>query len=281
MKNSIFLLSWFLFFSCSKEKLEADVPAYLSIDAISLTTNYLEEGSNSQNITDAWVYINDNLIGVYELPAKFPVLYEGSYELKVYGGIKENGIAATRTRYLFYAPYVEQVNFVEGETITISPNVNYSAAANFVWLEDFEQAGISFSSHTDSDTIINRSVNSAFEGNHSGEIYLEQTMNFVEVYSIPISGLPKNGNPIFLELNFKTNQPIFLGVQNGIQKVAIGGLNATEEWKKIYVSLTDAVQSLPGSSDVEVFFGLENTLTNPFTVEHPNIFLDNIKLVHF
>ena len=47
-------------------------------------------GSITENITDVWVYIEDNLQGVYEIPVEFPVLEEGIKNIRVKAGIKAN-----------------------------------------------------------------------------------------------------------------------------------------------------------------------------------------------
>ena len=81
LRFSVLLLFSFvivsLFLSCQKFEGDQTVPAYIRIDAISIKTNYEEEGAPSSNITDAWVYINEEAIGAYELPAVFPVLAKG------------------------------------------------------------------------------------------------------------------------------------------------------------------------------------------------------------
>ena len=76
----------------------------LQIDSVSLDTNYYEQGSNFKAITDAWVYVDDGLIGAFELPATIPVLAEGKHKLEIRPGIKLNGISSTRAPYPFYQP---------------------------------------------------------------------------------------------------------------------------------------------------------------------------------
>ena len=76
-----------LVISCKKDV--NNIPSYVSINSIALSSDATD------NITDAWVYIDDNLQGVYELPANFPVLAEGKHSLRVRAGIKDNGIAGT------------------------------------------------------------------------------------------------------------------------------------------------------------------------------------------
>jgi hypothetical protein len=270
------------FFSCSKENYVAEIPAYISISDFTLTTTNATQGSASENITDAWVYMNDDLVGVFELPVKFPVLKEGNFTIKVYAGIKENGIGATRARYLAYAPYVKEINLVKDETIVIDPAITYEPSVNFAWLEDFENVNLSFLYHSSSDTIITKSTLDVKEGSYSGQIYLDLGMNFFEATTEVLANVPLNGlSPVYLELDFKTNQPITLGVYLDASQYAFSTLNVATEWTKIYINLTDVIsQNRIGSPELKVFFGLAESPTNPFVLA-PEILIDNLKVVHF
>ena len=278
---SLFLIPGIIFLSCSKEKYEAQIPAYISIDQITFTTDYSTEGSSSSNITDAWIYINDNLVGAFELPATIPVLKEGIVNLKVYAGIKDNGISASRAKYLLYSTYEEQVNLVNGETIEVNPYVTYDTGVKFSWMEDFEQASLSFLYTSGSDTIVNKIATDVKEGNYSGQIYLESGMDYFEATSVAYSNLPQNGTPIYLEMDFKTNEPLLVGIYLDSEQYAKMTLNVTSTWKKIYINLTDLINQKLGASEVKIFSGIEDNPSNPFVSSNPEIFLDNIKLVHF
>jgi hypothetical protein len=267
--------------SCSKDKYEAQVPTYISIDNITLQTNYLNEGSASANITDAWVYINDDLVGVFELPATFPVLKEGNLELKVYAGIKDNGIAATRARYLMYAPHIEQINLVKGETIKINPTIGYNTSVNFRWMEDFESASQSFLYASGNDTIINKQSTTVKEGNFSGFVSLDAGMDFFEATSVGYNNIPHNGSPVYLEMDFIANEYILVGLYIDNTQYAVLTLNTTADWKKIYVNLTDLINTKQNASEIKVFFGIKSTSSNPFLSTNPKVYIDNIKLVHY
>jgi hypothetical protein len=277
----LLVFSSLLISSCSKDKYEAQVPTYITIDSFSFTTDLLSEGSASANITDAWVYVNNDLVGVFELPASFPVLKEGNVELKVYAGIKDNGIAGSRARYLFYAPHIEQVTLVKGETIEISPSVTYESGLNFAWMENFENASLSFLYTAGSDTIINKQSTTVKEGNFSGQIYLESSMDFFEATSIAYSNLPQNGGPVYLEMDFKTNQPLLIGVYVDANQYNVVTLNIASDWKKIYINLTDIVNEVQNVGAHKVFLGIKETSSNPFLTNNPEIYIDNIKLIHY
>jgi hypothetical protein len=270
------------FFSCSKKDFEADIPAYISIDKFILTTDYITQGSASENITDAWVFVNDDLVGVFELPAKFPVLKEGNVTVKVYAGIKENGIAANRKRYLGYSPHIELVNLEKDKEITIEPSITYEPTIQFAWLEDFENTSLTFLYHANSDTVIKKSTEDVKEGNYSGHIFLDPGMTFFEASSIPLPGVPLNGSsPVYLELDFKTNEPITIGVSLDSNQYAFFTLNTSSNWTKTYINLADVIsENNIGASELKVFFGMQESGLNPF-VTNPEVFIDNLKVIHF
>jgi hypothetical protein len=282
IKNYILLIFVGIIFStCSKEKFEAKVPTYITINNIGFSTNYATEGSASENITDAWVFVNDDLMGVYELPATFPVLVEGNAEIKVYAGIKDNGIAASRARYLMYDPYVENISLVAGETIEVKPSVKYNSGITFKWLEDFENASLSFLYHPLSDTIFFKNTSKAKEGTFSGKAYLESNMNFFEATSVAFNNIPRSLTPVYLELDFKTNEPILVGIYHDNVQYGVVRLNTTTEWKKIYINLTDVVSARQSATAIKIFFGIQESTSSPFLTNNPEIQLDNIKLLHY
>jgi hypothetical protein len=278
---SFFIILSIILSSCSKDDYEAQVPTYITINSISLSTNLATEGSASSNIVDAWVFINEDLVGVYELPATFPVLKEGSVTLKVFAGIKNNGISAARERYLLYDPYVEQVTLVKGETIEISPVVNYASGAQFSWLEDFENASLSFLYTSGSDTIINKQSNIVREGTFSGQVSLNSGMDFFEATSIGFTGVPRTGGPVYLEFDFITNEELLIGLYLDTDQYALVSLNTSSEWKKIYIDLGSVINDSPPASELKVFLGIKSTSSIPFITSNPEIYLDNLKLVHF
>jgi hypothetical protein len=276
-----FVLVGISFSSCSKDQLAAQIPAYIVIDHFSLTTNYLTQGSESENITDAWVYINDDLIGVYTLPAEIPVLAEGSRDLKIYAGVKENGIGSTRVRYLLYTFYNEDVTFVSGETLTINPEITYNSSAQFAWLEDFENASLPFTYDANSDTIINKSTSNIFEGAFSGKVSLTSSMNFFEMYTPNFNTLPTNGLPVTLEFDYKTNETMLVGIYADTEQLSLVFINPTDDWNKIYINLTTIIGSRPNASNYKVYFGIFNSLTLPFLTSSPELYFDNMKIVHY
>lgn len=267
--------------SCDIINPEEPVPSYIHIDKFNLTTTS-DQGSSSSKITDAWVYVDDQLVGAYELPATLPVLYEGTHTVMIKPGIKVNGIAATRAIYPFYTYYSSDVNLIKDSVITINPNIFYNSETIFEWKEAFEDGGISIENTMFSDTTMEKTSDYIFEGNYSGIVHLDANHSLYEGRSINNFDLPGGDTPVFLELNYKTECEIYVGLfantLTGSDDVGILFLNKSDTWNKIYINLKNAVNNSTDADDFKVFFQMDNS-TNDVT--NPVILFDNIKLVHF
>lgn len=280
-KKSYFIIAalCFLIFlsACKKENL---VPSYIHIDHISLNTQYIIDGSNSSKITDAWVYIDGNLQGVYELPATFPVLASGNHDIMIRPGIKLNGISMSRGYYPFYEPYQATINLEEKLTDTINPTVQYYAG-KVQWNEDFEQGGISIQKFSDSDTTFVKTsqAGQVFEGSFSGVGIVNSTYPDLMAVSTETFTMPVNSSPVFLEMNYKCNNTFAVGLcamitgQTTPYEVLI--LNPTDEWNKIYVNLTYAVTQVTATNQFKVFFHIYLDDGN----SSGEVLIDNVKFV--
>lgn len=278
--------------SCKKGSVE-DIPSYIEIERIKLAVS-AGQGTFSQKITDAWVYVDDELIGAFELRDSIPyltvpILKAGKYKLKIYPGIKMNGIAATRVPYTFYNPIEKTVNLIRDSILNIGiSTVNYSNKTIFAWMEDFEHASISIDSTKRSLIKIQRTSDPQLifsqpgESNKfSGLVIVPSDSAFFECVSHEEFVLPKNGSDIFLELNYKTNNAVTVGLfintsSQTIQEPLLV-LNRNLEWKKIYINLTSSVNMHQDASSFRVFFGV----VKESDVDQARLLIDNIKLVHF
>lgn len=285
-----------LFFSgCSKLKLAADIPAYISIPSVILkVAPDGSQGSASHKIDHVWVYVNEELSGTFELPAKFPVLKSGNVKIRITAGIKVNGISATRQEYPFFRSYEIDVNLEEEKVLEIIPEFIYNQATVFKLLENFEalpEISVSFARSGQSDAFPELETGSnVFEGAFCGKLSMLPDMLRMECSSALNFELPRQATPVFLELNFKTNIPINVGVYanqqlGGVNQLSGVVLNKTINpdgslfWNKIYVELTPEVSSSTNARDFKIFFGAQKTgdeINQAF-----DFYFDNIKLVTF
>jgi hypothetical protein len=271
--------------SCNKTDPDSLVPSFIRIDSIKLVSNpdlVYVQGSLSHNITDAWVYIDEQLIGAFELPAKFPVLMDGNHTLKVRAGIKINGISGTRTDYPFYESYTREINLVKDTVLVVSPVVKYKDITVFDWVEDFEDGFSSLVKSTRSDTLVmvTSELGDVFEGVYSGIIYMDGIRILFEALTQEAYALPQTGEDIYMEMNFKTNNNLTVGIFANEYSQAVQSavliVNKTDSWKKIYINLTNAINNYPSALDYNVFIGA----LKQDDVAEPVILIDNLKLIH-
>lgn len=281
--NLFLLLIVLSFTNCEPKNDEDLVPSYLHIQKIDVTTTY-EQGSASSSITDAWVYIDDKFIGSFELPATVPILAEGKQNIVVRPGIKLNGISNTRTAYPYYTSIERELTLVKDSVINLSGSVTYQPTTNFAWKENFDESGISLDTTSKSDVNIVKTNESGLvypENNnaYSGMITLTSDSSVFEVVSSSGYAFPENGKPVFLELNYRINHEMVVGVyykDGGVKyQRPLIILNPTDEWKKVYVNLTVPKYDTPSAYDFEIFFGSQKKAGTADAL----FLIDNLKLV--
>lgn len=290
------LMATFSFSSCNRFEGSQEIPAYIHVDAFSLTTNYAFEGSASHNITDVWLYIDGNLQGCYELPATIPVLERGEHDLILYPGIKLNGISQTRVIYPFYKPYyVEDFELEEKRIDTIHPSVTYyspdDSTIEFEFIEDFERQ-VTFENTAESDTTIIRTErdapenwNDEFNNSHySGYVWLgitdsNDTIDYFCITSDEYSDLPNQGNSILLEMDYKSDEVFQVGLMariSGEEIFPLYNVNPSpDKWNKIYLNLGPRITDTPEASWFKFYI---SGSTDPD--KEAEFYFDNIKLIY-
>jgi len=274
------ILTLFLFNNCDIINPEEPIPSYIEINKINLS----HESPNG--IQDAWVDVNGELIGVFELPAKFPVIATGQSEIRITPGIKVNGINEQRSFYPYYEPIIIDANLVAGESFSIgSQTTTYTDWTKISFTENFENTNKFIkSSNVYSDTTIINYSDDSFEGNNCGAIIVDSTNTFFQIqtekFEIPnLAGMPG----MFLELNFKNTTPAMVGyyifdgstliTKNPIYMVL---LPENTEWTKVYIDLyTQLIQYLNTNYTYAIVFNNYDTKTNA----NSKVLIDNVKIV--
>ncbi len=258
---------------------EEDIPSYVRISSISLTTTTLE-GTSSHRITDAWVYIDGKLIGGFEMPCNIPILAEGTHTILVLAGIKQNGLSTTRAIYPFYKGWESTITLTRGQILSLSPAVTYYPATNFLWICDFDQAGTNFDDTPSSGAtfagLVQEVTTGAFEG-ESAYITLDEDTNlFFARCSDPY--IINNARDVYLEMNYKSNQNFTVGIFNVVtsEYIAWVEVNFTYEWNKIYIRLNDAILTQPPGGIYHVYIAMKKSTV----VSNPWLYLDNLKLIN-
>lgn len=276
---SIIILS--TFFACDFNLVE-DVPAQLKINQIDIASSEQTYNSNTTNITDAWVYVNDNFIGVYPLPTQLPILEEGNATIRIGAGIKKNGISASRVLYPFYNLYSEEVVLLPNNTIEINPELEHRIE-NYPWYEDFESGGTNLSINTDSVgqqiEYITSNENDYFLGQRYGLLKISgEEGELIECVSENLT-LPKD-RQVYLEIDYKSNSQFVIGLYANssaqVNKTSIIFLNPNESWNKTYISLSETISNYSSANSYKIFIGMLRNVS----VDKNELMIDNIRLVH-
>lgn len=270
--------------SCNWINPSEETPSYIRVESIPFSTTSIQ-GTSNQSFVDAWVYIDGEKIGTFQMPCTFPVLLEGSHKVKVFPGIKLNGIASTRSIYPFAQPWEATINLIKDSVTFIHPTSSYYDNLVYASLENFEDAGITLTETSLSDTVMQRvsvsdNPSNVFEGSYSGMLVVDTDHDTIDVRSNSSYVLPNTGAYNFLELNFKTDAPVVVGVISNTSGYSVYHpvliLNETSTWKKIYVNFTPVITREYQAGSFYYYFRME--LPDGMTEAHA--YIDNIKLIH-
>lgn len=290
MKRISFILLIFtgiLLNSCIKNNPD---PSWLYVGEWTLEENPdgYEAGELTSSFTDAWVYIDEKLIGVFEVPFKIPILKSGLSNIKIYPAILNNGISATKKIYPFVEPYIIDAELVQNETLLIEPVTRYYSNAKFTIL-DFEDANLGFEdSPTSLANIVasnDPSIIESFNGNAFGRVTLTQSLSSWVSSTNLDEDLPRGGAEVYLEVDYHNTVDVVTGVlainSTGVTQNPNVQMNAQDsqsvKWKKIYIELKTIVSGSPNANYFEHSF--EANLPSGTTSGVIN--LDNIKVVRF
>lgn len=284
LKTLLFISVSFIFFAgCNFINPDEDIPAYISIDTIALETNQ-HQGSNSSKIVDAWVYIDDQLIGAFELPVTFPVLSEGKHDVKILPGIMLNGTAGLRTIHPFLTVTKGKIELIPEEVNTTYKTLTTTFQDDVVFPfgveEDFESGGIIFEKVGNSDTSIQKVTDPEylmpeFGGNGCGAIFMDTAHSLFEAATTDLYTIPKT--VVFLEFDYKTENYFSFGYisQSAVLRELIF-IKPNDEWNKIYFNLTPYIQEISATDQFKIYINADLDREN----EEAVILLDNIKLMY-
>lgn len=269
-------------FSCKEEELQAEIPAYLEITNMSV----LQDSTVvSDNIEDVWVFIDDQLLGVFELPTTIPIQKTNKkVQLTIAGGIFKNALSNQRAIYPFYQSYQVDTIFNAEAVYSINPTVPYRGNTEFdePWSgEDFE-SGINFEHSPNSDTTFIRETDPelVFSGIASGAAYLDPGMTFFEASTPNFNRteIPRGTSPVYMELDYRCSHDIVISVyvNNRSQQFSVVNLRARASWNKAYIELAPVFSTLFDAVNYSIAIGYSKP-----SEDEGFLMVDNIKLLHF
>lgn len=266
-------------------------PVWLSLNKWVLEANPTQvddAGQLTQNLSEVWVYVDNKIIGVFELPCKIPVLVSGNVKIQLYPAIRNNGIAATKKIYPFVEPLELQMDLTAGETYTIPMVTRYYSNVKF-WIEDFESPSqVKLETDPTSTTSLTLDDDPAIAlpgGNSYGQVHFTASDSLWIAYTTENQVLPQSGAEVYLEIDYRNSNSLLSGVlaisSSDIKQNPHILLNAQDPssmvWKKTYIDLKEIVSNSTSADYFKQYFRALIDEGN----SQSDIYIDNIKVVHF
>jgi hypothetical protein len=283
--SAFFLFCLLAFVGCDIINPSEDEASYIEVNSVNVVTDAALQGSNASNISDAWIYVDEQLVGAFELPCRIPVLHAGNHKVSIGAGVQLNGSSSLRTPYLFYRFHEqENVNLEPGKTTVISPTFSYFDSLTFAFKANFDDlSGNKLTSTSSSDTTLSLCNDPArvFEGAGSCLVELFRDNGFVDFQMIDPVSLPKGGANVFMEINYKNNQDLLVGLRSyysgaSTQEEQLITLRPTESWNKVYINLTRQVSSQVNANNYRIFF----QTAKPSGSGPLEVLIDNFKIIY-
>ena len=274
---SMWLIASFciLLSACVKEN---DVPAYLYIPSITLTTTQ-GQGTAAHKITDAWVYVDGLVQGIYQLPAQFPVVNIGKHDIQIFPGVRNNGIKSNPVIYPFLSSFKVSLDLKSGKIDTLRPTTTYISSTNFKILENFDSGNTLNVDRDNAPSIRFSQVDNGFEGKCAGLTMTKVYSYFEKGISTKVQ-LPDNSQSIYLEMHYKSQSPLSVGLfgtsatNSSGATYYIATYYPSESWNKVYINMTNEAKNLRMTDFQIVFKSLM-----PDSLSTASVLIDNIKLL--
>lgn len=259
--------------SCESSYNDIPKPFYVKINRFEL------KNDSSLGIEDAWVDVNGEFVGVFEVPVVFPVVSEKEAIISISPGVKVNGVNTTRTYYPFYKTYRQNIDISLTDTIEILPQTSYIDETVVCWYEGFE-SGHKFEKSNNSDTSFIITYNDKFKGISSGVVYLDSKKTFFESYTPKLSVSKFNSLlGAFLELNYKCNINFDIGLyiysKGHITLLNLVSIYSSNVWKKIYIDLYTPLLKF----EKDTFYSIYITAKHNEVSSKSFIFIDEFKVI--
>jgi hypothetical protein len=272
------------FLSCNIINPAEDFPSIIKIDTVLVKVTNFEQGSASHNMTCIKINVAGATLGIFEMPIMAPCLTTGPQTLFLEPVYEVNGVSGQREVYPFFKPYIGtgKFNLAPGEIVTVVPTTTYKDECKFVWIEDFEDAGVTFVYPSYSDTVFQMQSDTVREGHFSGAVYLDKSHRFFEAYSSNDYILPKTGSKVLLEFDYKSNTLLEFGVYILADGSAAWSdlvyLRPSKVWKRIYLDLGTTAGN---NQAAEAFRPGFRAAWDSTGIATQGILMDNLKLIHF
>jgi len=270
----VLALLW-LVCSCNVINPPEKAPTYVHIDSFQFAEDELHD------IRCAWVYYNNNPVGVFDLPATIPVSVTDGGRLQIAPGVSINGRNDLLTIYPFYTIDTTVLNAQPGKTVVYEPKTKYSGKTRTKVISDFEAGLTGFARSAGAGTLIGVTADSlTFEGSGSGAVFLnnpDETSTDSTMFSFPVEQ-----GAAFIEITYKSSLMVSLGLQAYLGNSSVtsvvfsAGIKPSDAWRKFYFNVTAFTD---GNAVDRCKLFIKTSV--PQGQNGGRLLIDNIKLVSF
>lgn len=203
-------VSFFLLISCKSQ--QALPPAYLRIGPAQVIIE--NDTVSISPALDAWVYPEGQYLTIVESGGRVPIVPADRYPILLAGGVRVNGISATRRPYPFWEFDTLQMPLQAETEISYSPTYRYFADTLLQYLlkEDFEspQLNLRITNAGDPGAVqIRRTFSEPRRGFWAGAIELSPNADFRAESSIPFE-FPQA--EVWAEISLKGDRNLGVGI---------------------------------------------------------------------
>lgn len=274
-----------LLFSCAKQQPQV---SWLKIDKWDLVANpdaQNDQGELSHNLSEVFITMDGKFLGAFELPAKIPIIAEGTHDFILIPGIINNLESHKKKRYPFVEQYKKPITLFLNDTVSIAPTTRYYSSLNFL-IEDFESPSMQIDVAEQSTATIGRNDDPEILkwGDKYGQVILNNQDSIIAFMTSFETVLPKLGSEVYLEFDYMNTNSML------ISTISYGNGNYYEDdfvvvrpqkegkavWKHAYLDLKENVSYRQTTPINEVQFKL--LLDDKEASKY--LYIDNIKLIY-
>ncbi|MEZ4850741.1 MAG: hypothetical protein R3B93_19415 [Bacteroidia bacterium] len=269
------------------------LPVYLDIDQTKIALNKSGSITTTLGVKDLWIDYGPSTLGVFRQPSVIPVI-PGSLtdSLAIAGGIYENGLSSTRSRYPFWRPHIIPLEAAPLDTMPIRLTFEYypDTVIHFAFNEAFEGASVSFedlNSSSPNSTTMRISGSDVFMGSGAGRVEFSSAQYDLEMLGTDFIPLPQSGiNDIYIEITYKNNiaftAGLFYSTGADIGEIPAGVFFKSEdEWNTVYIHVNSGVRGILGNAVFKPYISASSFDSSTGTGKDGFLLIDNFRIIHF
>lgn len=232
----------------------------------------------AHDIRDVWVFADGFNVGIFELPARVPVLGTDSVDINLLPGIRNNGLSNSSRDFPFYKPTVVTLPFEASSVEEIELETSYLDDILFSLNEDFESSNV-FTADIDNDTsTFLQVVDESTFGSKAGRIDVNTATSRFQIATSRLYPTDVLGtSEVYLEMNHRNEVGFAIGIighQDGfVETIGVISLFPTDEWRKLYLDLSPHINA-------GLYDNYQILIAGSGLVETGQIWLDNLRVVH-